>query len=140
MPNFKPKANKKFKLNKKTVTLDSKHNEKMREFNKIEKKLIPKWKEERKKLRLAKKKAENIVDKLKLTDEIQVLTKKIKKNKKLRKSYLLQNSQYIFDYFEKKKEVSAGNSKKKILHSFFDKNEKKLLRKKQDGTDIQKYF
>ena len=99
MTNFKPKANKKFKLNKKTATLDSKHNEKMREFNKIEKKLIPKWKEERKKLRLAKKKAENIVDKLKLTDEIQVLTKKIKKNKKLRKSYLLQNSQYIFDYF-----------------------------------------
>ena len=35
MPNFKPKANKKFKLNKKTATLDSKHNEKMQEFNKL---------------------------------------------------------------------------------------------------------
>ena len=52
----------------------------------------------------------------------------------------MQNSQYIFDYFEKKKELSAGNSKKKILHSFFDKNEKKSLRKKQDRNDIQKYF
>ena len=30
MPNFKPKANKKFKINKKTTTtLDSKHHEKM---------------------------------------------------------------------------------------------------------------
>ena len=44
MPNFKPKANKKFKMNKKTATLDSKHNEKMREFDKIENKLIPAWK------------------------------------------------------------------------------------------------
>lgn len=140
MPNFKPKANKKFKMNKKTATLDSKHNEKMLEFDKIENKLIPTWREERKKLKLAKKKVENIVDKLKLEDAIQDLTKKIRKNRKLRKSYLLQNSQYIFDYFEKKKEVSAGNSKKKILHAFFDKNEKKSLRKKQDGTDIQKYF
>ena len=97
MPNFKPKANKKFKMNKKTTTLDSKHNEKMREFDKIENKLIPAWKEERRKLRLAKDKAENIVDKLKMADTIQDLTKKIRKNRKLRKSYLLQNSQYIFD-------------------------------------------
>ena len=104
MPNFKPKANKKIKVNKKsTVTLDSKHNEKMREFNKLENKLIPAWKEERRKLRLAKEKAESIVDKLKMDDAIQDLTKKIRKNRKLRKSYLLQNSQYIFDYFEKKK-------------------------------------
>ena len=36
MPNFKPKANKKIKMNKKsTITLDSKHNEKMIEFKKI---------------------------------------------------------------------------------------------------------
>ena len=38
MPNFKPKAKKKFKINKKsTMTLDSKHNEKMKFFNDIEK-------------------------------------------------------------------------------------------------------
>ena len=33
MPNFKPKASKKIKVNNKSiVTLDSKHNEKMKEF------------------------------------------------------------------------------------------------------------
>ena len=127
-------------MNKKTATLDSKHNEKMCEFDKIENKLIPAWKEERKKLILAKDKAENIVDRLKMADGIQELTKKIRKNRKLRKCYLLENSQYIFDYFEKKKEVSAGNSKKKILHAFFDKNEKKSVVKKQYCNDIQKYF
>ena len=42
MPNFKPKANKKIKINKKsTITLDSKHNEKMQEFNDIQYKIIP---------------------------------------------------------------------------------------------------
>ena len=42
MPNFKPKAKKKFKINKKsTMTLDSKHNEKMKFFNDIQEKQIP---------------------------------------------------------------------------------------------------
>ena len=42
MPNFKPKAKKKFKINKKsTVTLDSKHNEKMKLFNDIKENQIP---------------------------------------------------------------------------------------------------
>jgi len=140
MPNFKPKANKKFKMNKKIATLDSKHHEKMREFYKIENILIPAWKEERKKLIAAKAKATNIVDRLKIEDTIKDLVKKIKKHRILRKSYLLENSQYIFDYFEKKKEVSEGNSKKKILHSFFDKNERKSIIRKQDRNDIQKYF
>ena len=48
MPNFKPKANKKIKVDKKsTVTLDSKHNEKMKDFNDINNKQIPELKKER---------------------------------------------------------------------------------------------
>ena len=42
MPAFKPKANKKIpNCKKSTITLDSKHNEKMEEFKKIEKKTLP---------------------------------------------------------------------------------------------------
>ena len=42
MPNFKPKANKKIKVSKKsTITLDSKHNQKMNEFKNIQEKTIP---------------------------------------------------------------------------------------------------
>ena len=35
------------------------------------------------------------------------------------KQYYLNNSRYIFDYFENKKEISTGNNKTKILNSFF---------------------
>ena len=42
MPNFKPKAKKKIKVSKKsTITLDSKHNEKMLEFHNIKETIIP---------------------------------------------------------------------------------------------------
>ena len=50
MPAFKPKANKKILVSKKSnVTVDSKHQEKMIEFKKNENTIIPKLKEERKK-------------------------------------------------------------------------------------------
>ena len=141
MPNFKPKANKKFKINKKmTTTLDSKHHEKMCEFDNIENQLIPLWKVERKNLLAAKNKSGKIEEILILEDKIKELDKKIKKKGKLRKNYLLENSQYIFDYFEKKKELSEGTCKKKMLHSFFDKNEKKAKVKKQYRNNIQKYL
>ena len=59
MPNFKPKANKKFKINKKmTTTLDNKHHEKMCEFDKLENKLIPMWKKKERHY-LKKKKIKN---------------------------------------------------------------------------------
>ena len=42
MPHFKPKAKKKIRnLNKNTVTLDCKHNEKMQEFKRISNIEIP---------------------------------------------------------------------------------------------------
>ena len=51
MPSFKPKANKKIMVSKKSnVTVDSKHQEKMKEFKNIEDVIIPKLKRERNKL------------------------------------------------------------------------------------------
>ena len=42
MPNFKPKANKKIKVNKRAqITLDNKHTEMMNKFEKIKGKDIP---------------------------------------------------------------------------------------------------
>ena len=52
MPNFKPKAKKKFKMNKKsTMTLDSKHNEKMNQFKNIIETQIPELIAKKKELR-----------------------------------------------------------------------------------------
>ena len=51
MPNFKP-ASKKITINNKSiVTLDSKHNEKMQEFENITTKIIPELKKEKKEIK-----------------------------------------------------------------------------------------
>ena len=53
MPAFKPKANKKISISKKSnVTVDSKHQEKMIEFEKNKNTIIPKLKSERKKYKI----------------------------------------------------------------------------------------
>ena len=125
MPAFKPKANKKILVSKKSnVTVDSKHQEKMIEFKKNENTIIPKLKEERKKYKTKlKTKNLSIDETLELKDKIRQHTKQINKYEKERKNYLLDNSKYVFDYYEKKKELADGNdSKTKVLFSFFNKN------------------
>ena len=52
MPHFKPKASKKFKVNKKmAATIDSQHHEKMSHFNTIQRIRIPKLRKQRTELR-----------------------------------------------------------------------------------------
>ena len=62
--------------------------------------------------------------------KLEIYLLKLKSLKKEKKEYLLENSGVIFEYFEKKKEVSMGKSNKKndILHSFFNKEKKWLLK------------
>ena len=130
MPNFKPKANKKIKVNKKsTITLDSKHNEKMNEFKTIQEKTIPDLLKKKKLLKKKLKKTTNIEEILNIKDEIKDIKKNICKLKTKKDEYLLQNSEIIFNYFEKKKKTSEGIdiNKRKILHSFFNPNKKKIL-------------
>jgi hypothetical protein len=141
MPNFKPKPKKKFKMcKKKTTTLDSKHHEKMREFDYLEKKTIPELRKKKKALSLKKKNSQNIEEKKILEDKIKEITNNISKRHNLKKEYLLDNSKYIFDYFERKQKISEGNSKKKILHSFFNKKEKATVKRKENMNDIQRYL
>jgi len=129
MPSFKPKSNKKFKFNKKsTITLDSKHKEFINEFSKDETNTIPELKIERQILR--QKLINEVYDlsceqKLDLQDKINELTEKIKETKSKKKEYFLDNSKFIFEYFENKKGISNGNniqtstSKSKLVDSFF---------------------
>jgi predicted nucleic acid-binding Zn-ribbon protein len=142
MPNFKPKANKKIKVNKKsTITLDSKHNEKMQEFDDIQNKIIPELVNKKKLLRKKLKITTNIEDKLNIQDEIRDIKTEISRLKQQKQEYLLENSNIIFEYFEKKKKMSDGIdiNKKKILHSFFNPN-KKVKKKVVDETNINKYL
>ena len=109
MPSFKPKASKKIKINKKSiVTLDSKHDEKMEEFLDISNNIIPKLKKEKLLLKKEKGQVTNIDEKLAINDRIIEIKKEIKKLKKQKNEYLLKNSSYIFEYFEKKKKYIIG--------------------------------
>ena len=137
MPSFKPKSNKKIKFNKKTsITLDTKHKEFLNEFTKDENGTIPDFKIERQELR------QKIIDscdeltveqKLDIEDKINDLTEKIRETKLKKKDYFLDNSKFIFEYFENKKSISDGNSvqastnKTKMINTFF--------KIKQDNTD-----
>ena len=111
MISFKPKSNKKFKFNKKTaVTLDTKHKEFLHEFSRDEDTILD-YKYEIYKLK-QKLNDENdsisIEEKLEFTDRILELKESVKQIQNKKKNYLLDNSKYIFEYFENKKNISSG--------------------------------
>jgi hypothetical protein len=116
MPSFKPKTNKKIKVSKKQITtLDGKHNEFMGEFLKDEKDRIPKLKKEKKELQ--HQLGQNETDKtlsieqvMEIKDKLQDITDSIKHLKSKKIDYFLDNSKYIFDYFENKKNISNGST------------------------------
>lgn len=153
MPSFKPKSNKKIKFNKKSaVTLDTKHTEILNEFDKDENDKIPELKYERQEL---KKQLNNpnitVEQRLDIEDKIIEINEIIKETKNKKKEYYLDNSKYIFEYFENKKNISSGTpvnnvitSKTNLVNSFFkikpaiDENEVKV--QKENNNIVQKYL
>ncbi len=124
---FKPKNNKNIKIDKKTiVTLDKKHNDIINRMNK-DTISIPKYKREIEKLtlKIKNKSYESIDDKLNMLDRIQQLKQNIREIKREHKEYYLNNSKYIFNYFESKKNISKDNYNKKKIMSFFCKKDNK---------------
>ena len=150
MPSFKPKSAKKIKYNKKSaVTLDIKHNEFLNEFNKDEEDRIPDLKLERQELKHQLKNQNlTIEQQLDIKDKINFLNETIKEIKSKKKEYFLDNSKYIFEYFENKKNISEGGSqaatnKTKIVNSFFkikDIVEDDSNEKRENNNIVQKYL
>jgi hypothetical protein len=152
MPSFKPKSVKKIKINKKnSTTLDGKHKEFVNEFNKDENDNIPKLKREKAEIKkiLEKNTLENtltIEQVMDYTDKVKELTTEIASLKSKKKEYFLNNSKYIFDYFENKKDISSGNTpmtKSKMLETFFkinsDDNSSSVIENKNNNI-FQKYL
>lgn len=148
MPSFKPKSVKKIKVNKKnSTTLDGKHREFINEFAKDENDKMPTLKEERCEL---KKKLENlelsIDQKMEIQDRINEINETIKSIKFKKKDYFLDNSKYIFDYFENKKNISKGseaisNFKNKVIDNFFKiKNEDNSQTDNKNNNIVLKYL
>ena len=153
MPNFKPKTSTKIKFNKKTaITLDTTHKEFITEFTKDEYYTIPKLKKDKKDL-LEKLQDDSqlftLENRLDIEDKISEISSKIKEIKNKKKKYFLDNSKFIFEYFENKKSISDGNTlykntnKSKVINSFFkiqeDDSSDKLAKIETDNI-VQKYL
>jgi len=153
MPSFKPKSNKKIKFNKKTsITLDTKHKEFLNEFTKDENNTIPDFKIERQELR--QKLIDNshvltVEQKLDIEDKINELTEKIRETKSKKKEYFLDNSKFIFEYFENKKSISDGTAvqastnKSKLVNTFFkikQENTDELKQQRENNNIVIKYL
>jgi hypothetical protein len=156
MPSFKPKANKKIKICKKySTTLDGKHKEFINEFNKDDFDTIPKIKEERYNLKKQLEIETNlqIEQKMEIKDRIKDINETIKQLKNKKKNYFLNNSKYIFEYFENKKNINnidhetnkSTTSKNQLLFNIFKVKQKECDNDK-DNTEnknkniVQKYL
>jgi hypothetical protein len=144
MPSFKYKTNKKIIVDDKSITtLDNRHREMQLYFSNVENVIIPSLLNEKKNLQKLFDKNDNnnndndnessgsngiknenkikvpIEKQLEIKDRLAEIKIELRTHKSNIKQYYLNNSKYIFDYFENKKEISNGNNKTKILNSFF---------------------
>jgi hypothetical protein len=150
MPSFKPKSSKKIKFNKKSaVTLDTKHKEFLHEFSRDEEEII----DIKNEIYILKKKLDDnsnisIEDKLEITDKIIELKDKMKEIKLKKKDYFLDNSKFIFEYFENKKNISTGTNtqtvtnKSKLVNNFFKIKEETNNKafQKENNNIVLKYL
>ena len=138
---FKEKPNKQIYINKKkSVTLDSKHNEKLKEFNTNKTKIIPGLKKQIQKLENRLQEEIDIEERLDIQDKINSVRKEIKTLKKKEKDYFLNNSKYVFNYFESKKNISEGQSKKVLLNSYFNVSKKEKNNSINEKNNVQSYL
>jgi len=141
MQKFKPKSVKKIKNdNKQNFSLDVKHNEFLNTFEKDENDKLPQMKYElsllQEKINSYEKEKNSlqIEQVMEIKDNISELKKNIQILQKRKLNYFLDNSKYIFDYFENKKKISQGEitNKNTILNSFFKINNSS---EKMDSTN-----
>ena len=110
-------------------TIDEKHTEMLNYFDTIETEKIPQLKEEKKRLvrSIASLKDNQYDLYLDICDKIKEIKKEIRELKQKKKNYFLDNSKYIFQYFEQKQQISNQSgvvipctaNHKNVINSFF---------------------
>jgi hypothetical protein len=104
-------------------TIDENHTEMINKFDEIETKKIPELKEELKGIKQTLKTMDKVqIEKyMDMQDKYKKIKEEIASLKKEKKKYLLENSKYIFQYFEDKKKISVGNNVQNTnkVNSFF---------------------
>lgn len=115
-------------------TIDEKHTEMLNQFHNNEENQVPKLIQEIAQLKARAKTLVNnqIEEYMDIRDKILAKKTIIKTLKSEKKQYLLDNSKYIFNYFEQKKDISTGGGKQNTnkLNSFF-----KILAKTEDSAN-----
>jgi len=149
MPSFKPKSNKKIKFNKKSaITLDTKHKDFLNEFSKDED-YIRNYKYEINTLKQKLSEELTIEERLDIQDRITELKELINETKLKKKDYFLDNSKFIFEYFENKKNISTGTNtqtvtnKTKLVNNFFkikEDDEVNKIIQKDNNNIVLKYL
>ena len=111
------------KASNNSKTIDEKHTELIDKFHHNETVIIPEIEEEIAEL---KTQAQTLTNKdidiyMDIRDQIKQKRKKIKEIANERKNYLLDNSKYIFGYFQEKKTISTGGGKQNsnAINQFF---------------------
>ena len=100
------------KLSTLTNTIDQKHHEMLQQFHLAETETIPLLLNEKHTLkkRLTKIPEHKIDTRLEMIDRIESIRKQITQLKMQKKNYFLDNSKYVFHYFEDKKKISGDDA------------------------------
>tara|TARA_B110000285_G_C15124043_1_gene619030 strand:- start:1780 stop:2934 length:1155 start_codon:yes stop_codon:yes gene_type:complete len=91
-------------------TIDEKHSELIQHYTKIDNETIPQLQKEKDDLKthIRTLKEGQIDEYMSTKDKIKEIQEKVKKLKYEKKRYFLDNSQFIFDYFEQKQQISSS--------------------------------
>jgi len=135
------------------TTLDSKHNEISSLFKQNEEVIIPKYLKIIEKLESLLQNSTNHTKNQPIIENIKKYKNLIHSLKKQKNEYYLDNSKFIFDYFENKKNISnsdlltTSSNKNDIIHKFFStsNNEDISINNNNNNnnntkTSIDKYF
>jgi hypothetical protein len=108
------------------TTIDLKHTEMLAYFQTIESTTIPALLNEKLalKARIATLKENQIDDYMDICDQIRVIQQRVRSLKQEKKKYLLDNSKYIFHYFEQKQQISSADQQvakpsSAVINNFF---------------------
>jgi|UniRef100_A0A6C0IN79 hypothetical protein len=118
-------------------SIDEKHTAIMNEINHNQEVVIPQLMEEKNQLKeyIRSLNKQQIDEYMETRDKIYALQDDIKQKKQTKKNYYLNNSKYIFDYFEQKKLISTSETSSqhsKVINSFF-----KIKSNSQDAANLQ---
>ena len=126
------------KKEKDPINIDEKHTDMMNTFHVIENYTIPKLKEEKKRLKKQLKHLElhhnqHSDEYFEYQDKIEEIREEIRQLRQKKNEYLLNNSKYIFNYYEEKQKISNGKNMKNMesINQFF-----KIKAKTEESSNL----